>query len=111
MQSVFMQRPDFTPFKALPNQIALDELNPPATALSGLTKQWAIASAKLNSSKPDAADENLLNRVIWYSTKGFDKPYPQDERVLAPSEVHPYLKAQSVIKPSYKLNRADHIFR
>ncbi|MGH8607999.1 MAG: alkaline phosphatase family protein [Gammaproteobacteria bacterium] len=94
MRSVFMQRPDFTPFKALPNQIALDELNPPATALSGLTKQWAIASAKLDSSKPDAADENLLNRVIWYATKGFDKPYPRDERVLAPSEVHPCLKAR-----------------
>jgi hypothetical protein len=36
----------------------------------------------------------LLNRAIWYSTKGFDRPYPGDDRVLNPDEVHPYLKSK-----------------
>jgi hypothetical protein len=29
----------------------------------------------------------LLNRVIWYTAKGFDTPYPGDGRVLRPEEV------------------------
>lgn len=90
MKQTFKQAPDFTPYVAVPNQIPLDELNPSLASLSGLKKEWALASAKLDSSKPDAADEKLLNRVIWYATKGFDKPYPGDERVLAPHEVHKY---------------------
>lgn len=92
MKHVFKQVPDFTPFVALPNQIPLDELNPSLASLSGLQKEWALASANLDSSKPDAADEKLLNRAIWYATKGFDKPYPGDGRVLAPGEVHKYVE-------------------
>jgi hypothetical protein len=34
-------------------------------------------------------DENLLNRAIWYGSRGFDVPYPGDGRVLWPSEVTP----------------------
>ena len=34
------------------------------------------------------AGAELLNRAIWYSTRGFDKPYPGDARVLLPAEVH-----------------------
>jgi hypothetical protein len=39
----------------------------------------------------------LLNRAIWYSTKGFDQPYPGDERVLRPTEVHAYLQAKASV--------------
>lgn len=92
MKQTFKQTPDFTPYVVVPNQIPLDELNPSLASLSGLKKEWALASAQLDSSKPDAADEKLLNRVIWYATKGFDKPYPGDERVLAPHEVHNYVE-------------------
>lgn len=94
MKHVFRNRPDRTRFKALPNQVPLDELNPQVSALKGLQKEWALASARMDFSKPDAADENMLNRVIWYSTKGFDKPYPGDSRVLVPQEVHAYLKTK-----------------
>ncbi len=94
MKHVFRNRPNRTRFRALPNQVPLDELNPQVSALKGLQKEWALASARMDFSKPDAADENLLNRVIWYSTKGFDKPYPGDSRVLAPQEVHAYLKTK-----------------
>lgn len=95
MKHVFTHTPDFTPFKAVPNQIALDEMNPGSLALKGLQKEWAIASGKLDFSAPDVADKELLNRVVWYTTKGFDKPYPGDDRVLAPSEVHRYLESRN----------------
>lgn len=94
MKYVFNNRPDRTRFKALPNQIPLDELNPSVGALKGMQREWALASARMDFSKPDAADEDLLNRAIWYATKGFNKPYPGDPRVFAPQEVHPYLKAK-----------------
>lgn len=95
MKHVFTDKPDPRPFKAVPNQIALDEMNPGSTALKGIKKEWALASAALDFSRPDAADPLLLNRAIWYSTKGFDKPYPGDARVLRPAEVHAYLQAKA----------------
>ena len=94
MKALFTDKPNFTPYKALPNQIALDEMNPGSKSLSGLQKEWALASAELDFSKPDAADELLLNRAIWYATKGYDNPYPGDTKVLKPSEVHAYLRAK-----------------
>ncbi|MGD9171818.1 MAG: bifunctional YncE family protein/alkaline phosphatase family protein [Candidatus Thiodiazotropha sp.] len=95
MANIFMQKPDMTPFIALPNQIPLDEFNPSLAKLKGLRKEWAIASSNLDFSKPDVADEEILNRAIWYGTKGFDKPYPGDERVLRPDEVHAYIEAKT----------------
>lgn len=95
MKDVFTDKPDFTPFKVLPNQVALDTLNPPLAALEdGIQKEWALAMYKLDFSEADAADTKLLNRVIWYSTKGWDRPYPGDERVLHPDDVHPYLASR-----------------
>ena len=91
MRHAFARRPDFTPFQALPNQIPLDELNPSPAALAGLQKEWAIASAQMDFSRPDAADEQMLNRAIWYGTRGFDVPYPGDGRVLRPDEVKSHL--------------------
>ena len=86
MKDVFTDKPDFTPYKAVPNKVPLDEMNPPLTALSGLEKEWALAMLEQDFSKPDAADENLLNRSIWYSVKGFDTPYPGDPKVYTPAE-------------------------
>ena len=95
MQDVFVDKPDFTPFTVLPNQVALDTLNPPLAAVKdGVQKEWALAMYKLDFSKADAADTKLLNRVIWYSTKGWDRPYPGDDHVLYPDEVHPYLASR-----------------
>ncbi len=94
MKHVFMAKADSTPFRALPNQIPLDELNPDLARLKGIEKAWAIASSKMDFSKPDAADTEMLNRLTWYATRGFDTPYPGDDKVLLPSEVHAYVKAR-----------------
>lgn len=94
MKDVFTHKSDFAPFKALPNKVPLDILNPPISSLKGTEKEWALAMYKLDFSEPDAADPKILNRAIWYSTKGFQTPYPGDERVLLPEEVHPYLRSR-----------------
>jgi YVTN family beta-propeller protein len=80
MFSLFTAQPDFTPYNALNNQIPLNEMNPPISALHGLQRQLAIASTKMNFSEPDAAPEDLLNRVIWHSVKGYNTPYPVRSR-------------------------------
>src|SRR5262245_24247052 len=87
MAEVFTANPNFTPFAALPNQVRLDELNPAVAALRGMELEWAHASGQMDFSRPDVAGEELLNRAIWYSTKGFNVPYPGDSRVLRPVEV------------------------
>jgi hypothetical protein len=63
-------------------------VNREASSLTGIERAWAVASARMDFSVPDVeANRAALNRAIWYSTKGFDVPYPGDGRVLRPAEV------------------------
>lgn len=63
MDACFTAKPDFNPFKALPNQVPLEEKNPPGPAMS------------MDFSRPDCIDDNALNRVLWMAEKGA-VPYP-----------------------------------
>ncbi len=92
MAGIFTDEPDLTPYKAVENQIPLDTMNPMPKKLSGLKKEWSIAMTKLNWEEVDGADWPMVNRAVWYVTKGFDKPYPGDSKVLYPDEVYPYLR-------------------
>ncbi|HEY1309093.1 MAG TPA: bifunctional YncE family protein/alkaline phosphatase family protein [Vicinamibacterales bacterium] len=76
MFTLFADKPDLTPYHARPNQIPLDEMNPSLAGLTGLQRQLAEFSMTINSSEPDSADAELLNRAIWHSVRGFDTPYP-----------------------------------
>lgn len=76
MFTVFAATPDVTPYRALPNQVPLDELNPPLAALRGQALRDAVASMKMNFSEPDAAPEDVLNRVVWRATRGVTARYP-----------------------------------
>jgi YVTN family beta-propeller protein len=75
MTTLFDTKPDFTSYTALPNQIPLDTLNPPASSLTGQAQQDAIVSSQLDFSIPDATDPAILNPIIWRATMG-DRPYP-----------------------------------
>jgi YVTN family beta-propeller protein len=75
MSTVFTNTPDTTPYTALPNQIPLNEMNPPLAQLQGLQRELAEFSLKMDKSSPDSAPADILNRAIWHSVKGFDTPY------------------------------------
>lgn len=79
MTDCFTDKPDFTPYVALPNQIPLDEMNPSLSSLNKESKQYYYAkkSMEMPLDDIDEADEGLFNRVIWHSTKGYDVPYPE----------------------------------
>src|SRR5215471_14621433 len=77
MANAFTNQPNLAPFNAVPNQIQLDELNPPLVGLKGLQRELALASLRMDFSEPDEAPEAELNRAIWHSVKGFQTPYPK----------------------------------
>ena len=76
MFPAFADKPDVTTYTALPNKTPLDELNPPLRALRGQALRDAVASSKMDFSEPDEAPEEILNQIIWRSTKGIGRPYP-----------------------------------
>jgi YVTN family beta-propeller protein len=75
MFTTFTPTPDLTPYSARPNNIPLDEMNPSLAGLTGLQREMAEFSLTIDSSEPDSAPADLLNRAIWHSVKGFDTPY------------------------------------
>jgi YVTN family beta-propeller protein len=69
MYNSFSPEPDFAPYKHLANNVPLDTLNMPDA--------WgAKLSATFDLSKEDAADDLLLNEVIWRSVRGPNSPMP-----------------------------------
>ena len=75
MFDCFTDTPDFTPYEVAPNQIALDEMNPPTTGLKGRALHDAIKSMEPQFEHIDSGDDDLLNRILWFSVKG-QVPYP-----------------------------------
>ncbi|PMP85663.1 MAG: phosphoesterase [Thermodesulfobium narugense] len=94
MYDAFTDKPDFTPYNVLSNNIPLNEMNPDLKSLnisnSKLQYLWALSSENMFSGSTvndeDRQSDNLLNRDIWYSVKGFDLPYPGDNKVYLPDE-------------------------
>ncbi len=69
----FQARPDSRPYTHLPANVDLNERN---TKLA-----WGgDLSRKMNFAKEDAADDLLLNEVIWRSIRGANKPMPAPVR-------------------------------
>ena len=75
MFECFTTQPDLTPYKALPNRIALDEMNKPLRALHGEALKYARLSLQPQFDEVDAGDEDTLNRILWFATMN-GKPYP-----------------------------------
>jgi hypothetical protein len=78
MWDAFTDSPDFAPFVAVPTNVPLDEMNPPARALvDPVARQDALASARMNFREVDKAPEDALNRILWRSARGSREPYPE----------------------------------
>ncbi|MFZ4507713.1 MAG: bifunctional YncE family protein/alkaline phosphatase family protein [Fimbriimonas sp.] len=67
MSDCFTPIPNFAPYTALTPKVEIDERNGiPKTALA---MKWEAASRKLDLSKPDLCDEDVLNRIVWHSVR------------------------------------------
>jgi len=74
----FNARPDLTPYAAVPNQVPLDQINPPLSALADpVLRRDAVVSAGLPFAEADQCPEDVLNRILWRAQRGSRAPYPQ----------------------------------
>lgn len=78
MTDCFTDRPDTTPYQAIPANIALDELNPSKSALKGKALELALLSERQDLSAPDRVDDDAMNRILWHAVKGIHAPYPEE---------------------------------
>jgi YVTN family beta-propeller protein len=76
MTACFKNVPDKTPYKALPNNIPLDEMNKPLASLSGNERHFAEKSMLPEFIGIDRGNDDLLNRILWFAARG-DVPYPE----------------------------------
>jgi YVTN family beta-propeller protein len=99
MFDAFQNTPNLTPFDHVAAVIPLNsgpELPAGAgkpVASNSMEKAWMDATAKVMKGKydkADAVDPNFLNHVTWYSATGWTRPYPGENKILAPG---PFVKA------------------
>ncbi len=74
MYNSFSSKPDLTPYKHIPAQVDLNARNPGGGTLG------AKISAELDFSRADAADDLVLNRLVWQSVRGPDSVMPPPVR-------------------------------
>jgi len=75
MTDCFTGKKDLTPYKFIPNNIQLDEMNRGLTSLSGKALYFAKASMLPGFDGIDSGDDDLMNRILWFDAKG-NSPYP-----------------------------------
>ena len=76
MFDCFADTPDATPYAALPNRVALDEMNKPLSSLRGRALKYAKASAEEAEEGIDTGEDALNNQILWFWAKG-NAPYPR----------------------------------
>ena len=75
MFDCFGKASDKKPYNAVQNNIAIDEMNPPLTSLSGKALHYARKSMLPEFDGVDSGNDDLLNRILWFAAKGHT-PYP-----------------------------------
>ncbi|MGI5239407.1 alkaline phosphatase family protein [Dactylosporangium sp. CA-139066] len=115
MRAAFTQRPDFTPFTALPNQTSLTaglttlpscgadvpapadpSAAPAPTATVPADKKavadtWAQWKSRQRLTGPgaraDSSNPAQMNHFDWYEAHDWSKPYPGEDKIYAPDDV------------------------
>ena len=73
MYNSFQSKPDVRPYEHLVPQVDMNAIN-------AKTAWGADLSEKMDFTREDAADDLLLNEVIWRSVRGPDSPMPPPVR-------------------------------
>jgi YVTN family beta-propeller protein len=77
MFDCFKSTPDPTPYEKVMNRVPLNEMNKSTASLSGKAKKYALLSATPQFEHIDGGNDDLLNRILWYASKG-NVPYPKE---------------------------------
>jgi YVTN family beta-propeller protein len=76
MYDCFTTLPDPSAYVKLKNRVSLTEKNKSVAELSGKAKKFALLSATPQFEHIDGGNDDLLNRILWYATKG-NVAYPK----------------------------------
>jgi hypothetical protein len=77
LTACFTGQRDLMPYRAVPNHIPLDRVNPHPSAIRDPAQhRWAEVSLRLPLDEVDQADEDTLNRILWHACRGRDDTYP-----------------------------------
>jgi DNA-binding beta-propeller fold protein YncE len=76
MVACFDNRLDLTPYRAVPNNVPLDERNPSGRAMTEADRYWLEKTRSLDWSHLDAPDPYWMNRITWYSLFKGTREYP-----------------------------------
>jgi YVTN family beta-propeller protein len=116
MATAFTNKPDYTPFTAVPNRVSLtDGLSTPPScgvdtpaaqdpkaaavpatkpvpaAEQAIAAQWAAWKAQQHltgpNAVPDYAAPAQMNHLTWYETHNWTTPYPGEAKIYAPNDV------------------------
>ena len=77
MFDCFVSTPDIPVYKAVPNIVPLDEMNPELSTLNGKALYYAKKSMEPQFVHVDQGNDQLLNRIIWSAVKGKES-YPRE---------------------------------
>ena len=75
MTACFQKTKRFFSYTALPNNVPLDQMNKPLSALTGKAKKYALQSQHEVFNEVDGGEDDTMNRIIWFYAKGNAK-YP-----------------------------------
>lgn len=76
MFDCFSYIPDYSPFRSVPNEIPLNEMNGDLSGLKGTALHYAKKSSEPQFEHVDSGNDDLFNRIIWYAMKG-NVSYPK----------------------------------
>jgi YVTN family beta-propeller protein len=79
---IFRDEADLRPYQAIMPDVALDNLIV-APARDARTAYWMKRTQEQNLARPDQADADTLNRIIWFSVRG--DSYPADRIAHLPA--------------------------
>ena len=78
MRGCFTDKPDLTPYTAAKNTHPARRDEQAGGGADGKAREFALKSLELDFDEEDKADEDTLNRILWFSVKGI-LPYPGDK--------------------------------
>ena len=76
MVACFSDQLDLTPYRAVPNNVPLDERNPSGTAMTDGRPLLAGEDPVARLEPPRRADPYWMNRITWYSLFKGTREYP-----------------------------------
>ncbi|SEL18737.1 bifunctional YncE family protein/alkaline phosphatase family protein [Streptacidiphilus jiangxiensis] len=116
MGTAFTDKPDYTPFTAVPNRTSLTDglstpppcgvdvpaaqdrhaspaprTSAPPAAEQAVAAQWAAWQSLQHltgpNAIPDYANPAQMNHLVWYETHNWATPYPGETKIYSPSQV------------------------